>query len=105
SEICSDLKRLKRDTESHKHATVATGIDQPEALTLTPAAPAARAAGISRLEKDQTPVVQSEARRSQTAADSHALEAPTRGISEIKRYIIPLTIAISLLVIASAGVA
>src|SRR5579862_394516 len=105
SEICSDLKRLKRDTESHKHATVATGIDEPEALTLTPAAPAARAAGISRLEKDQTPVVQSEARRSQTAAVSYALEgAPTRGISEIKRHIIPLTIAINLLVLASAGV-
>jgi serine/threonine protein kinase/TolB-like protein len=106
SEICSDLKRLKRDTESHKHAVVVTKIDEPEALSLRAAAPAARAAGLSRLEKDQTPAVQTEAGRSQTAADfRRALEgAPTRGISGIKRHIIPLTIAISLLVIASAGV-
>jgi eukaryotic-like serine/threonine-protein kinase len=85
SEICSDLKRLKRDTESHKHAVVATDIEEREAVPLTAAAPAARAGGLP--------------------TGKSALEgAPTRGISEIKRHIIPLTIAISLLVIASAGV-
>ena len=85
SEICSDLKRLKRDTESHKHPVVATEIEEPESVPLTAAVPAARAGGLS--------------------TGKSALEgAPTRGISEIKRHIIPLTIAISLLVLAYAGV-
>ena len=83
SEICSDLKRLKRDTESHKHAVVATDLEEREAVALTAAAPAARAlpTGKSALEG-----------------------APTRGISGIKRHIVPLTIAVSLFVLASAGV-
>ena len=85
SEICSDLKRLKRDTESHKHAVVATDIEELEAVPLTAAAPAARVAGLP--------------------TGKSALEGPpTRGISGIKRHVIPLTIAICLLVIASAGV-
>jgi eukaryotic-like serine/threonine-protein kinase len=85
SEICSDLKRLKRDTESHKHAVVATDPEEREAVPLTAAAPAARARALP--------------------TGKGALEgAPTRGISGIKRHIVPLTIAISLLVLASAGV-
>jgi eukaryotic-like serine/threonine-protein kinase len=85
SEICSDLKRLKRDTESHKHAVVATDIEEREAVALTAAAPAARAGALP--------------------TGKGALEgALTRGISGIKRHVVPLTIAISLLVLASAGV-
>jgi serine/threonine protein kinase/tetratricopeptide (TPR) repeat protein len=85
SEICSDLKRLKRDTESHKHPVVATEIEEPESVPLTAAVPTARAGGLS--------------------TGKSALEgAPTRGISGIKRHIVPLTIAIGLLVFAYAGV-
>ncbi len=85
SEICSDLKRLKRDTESHKHPVVATEIEEPESVPLTAAVPAARAGGLS--------------------TGKSALEgAPTRGISGIKRHMFPLTIAIGLLVLAYAGV-
>jgi serine/threonine protein kinase len=77
SEICSDLKRLKRDTESHKHL-VATNIEEPEALPLKSDAP-------------------TDFRR--------ALEGVSiRVTSGIKRHIVPLTIAISLLVIGSAGI-
>jgi serine/threonine protein kinase/Flp pilus assembly protein TadD len=77
SEICSDLKRLKRDTESHKHL-VATNIEEPEARPLKADAP-------------------TDFRR--------ALEGVSiRVTSGIKRHIVPLTIAISLLVIGSAGI-
>ncbi len=85
SEICSDLKRLKRDTESHKHPVVATDVEERESVPLTAAAPAARAGGLP-------------------TGKSPLEGAPTRGISGIKRHIVPLTIAISLFVLASAGV-
>ena len=106
SEIGSDLKRLKRDTESHEHAVVATKIEETEAVPLTAAAPAARAAGLSRLKKDQTPAVQTEAGHFQTTTDLRGArdETSTRGISANKRHLTPLAIAISLLVIGSAGV-
>jgi eukaryotic-like serine/threonine-protein kinase len=84
SEICSDLKRLKRDTESHKHAELATEIEEPEAVPLT-------ATAASRLQKA------AELRRGLD-------ETSTRSISGNKRHLTPLAVVISLLVIAGVGI-
>ena len=84
SEICSDLKRLKRDTESHKHAESATEIEESEVVPLT-----ATAAG--RLQKA------AELRRGLD-------ETSTRSISGNKRHLTPLAVVISLLVIAGVGI-
>jgi serine/threonine protein kinase/TolB-like protein/Flp pilus assembly protein TadD len=104
SEICSDLKRLKRDTESHKHAEVATEIEEREAVPLAAAAPTVRAGGLSTEKKAQTPAL-TEAGRFQTATDPRrALEGASTPVSGIKWHLTPLAIAIGLVVIASVGV-
>ena len=99
SEIGSDLKRLKRDTESHKHAVMATEIEETEAAPLLEAAPGARAGGPSTGKKAQRPAVQigegTDLRREPEAVS-------TNGISGIRRHILPLVVAVGLLVIGSA---
>jgi serine/threonine protein kinase/TolB-like protein/Tfp pilus assembly protein PilF len=106
SEICADLKRLKRDTESQKRAVLAMEIEEPKTLPLTAAAPAARTLGLSTGKKTQTPAVQTEAGHFQTAMNPRrALQrASTRGVSGIKWHRTPLAVAVGLFLLAFAGV-
>jgi eukaryotic-like serine/threonine-protein kinase len=102
SEICSDLKRLKRDTESRERALAA----EIEKLEAPPEADAARtpADGMSTREKAKASATQTGTGPIQTAVGLRE-GISVLGISRIKRGIIPLVIAFSLLVIGFGGVA
>ncbi|MGD0417908.1 MAG: protein kinase [Terriglobales bacterium] len=60
SEMCSDLKRLKRDTESHAHAVVPAEIEEPETQLLAAGSPTS-AGGLSTGKKAQTSAVRAQA--------------------------------------------
>jgi serine/threonine protein kinase len=60
SEICSDLKRLKRDTESHAHAVVPAEIEEPETQLLATGSPTS-ASAVSTGKKAQTSAARAQA--------------------------------------------
>src|SRR5262249_851829 len=102
SEIRSDLKRLKRDTESREHA-LAAEIEGPETPRQGDPAPAA-AVWLSTGANPQPSAPPTGEGHIQTATDLRE-RVSAAGISRIRRHIIPLVIALSLLVIAVVGVA
>ncbi|HTQ87271.1 MAG TPA: tetratricopeptide repeat protein, partial [Candidatus Solibacter sp.] len=58
SEICSDLKRLRRDTETHEHAVVPAEVHEPAARPLVAATPMVAAAPATEKQEVQAPGAQ-----------------------------------------------